>query len=77
MDVLSNNKRLAQVAYEYEVDFEADIVANYETLLGKRTIYIDTKKKLGTRALGGTVPDGFFIDQTDADNPAFYLVVSA
>ena len=43
-------------------------------MLGKRTIYIDTNKKLGTKALGGTVPDGFFIDQTDADNPAFYLV---
>jgi len=37
-------------------------------------VYIDVKKKIGTQALGNTMPDGFLFDFSDGDNPEFYIV---
>ena len=47
---------------------------NAQTIFGDKAIYIDTKGKVNTSSLGGTIPDGFLIDLSDTDDPDFYLV---
>jgi predicted transport protein len=69
-----NNARFTEKPYLHEEDFEKDIVENAKLFFGARTVYIDTKRKLFSKALGNTVPDGFLFDLTDAENPEFYIV---
>jgi len=67
-------KAYTQASYALESDFESEIVRNHARFFGADTVYIDAKRKLDTRALGGTIPDGFLFDFSDRDNPEFYLV---
>ena len=69
-----NGEELEQALYKKEEDFEELVVKNAGTIFGDKVIYIDAKKKINTAALGGTIPDGFLIDLSDADDPKFYLV---
>ena len=61
MTIIGNGKRYNQVRYSIEKDFEEDVVASSKMLFGKNTVYINAKKKIDSKSLGGTVPDGFFL----------------
>jgi len=74
ISVSFNGENFEQVFYNKEDAFEQLIVQNAETIFGNQAIYIDTKKKVNTSSLGGTIPDGFLIDLSDSDDPQFYLV---
>lgn len=74
ISVYLNSEILEQVDYSIEGDFETLVVKNAEAIFGSKSIYIDAKRKLPTKALGGTIPDGFLIDLSDLDNPQFYLI---
>lgn len=74
MSIFCNGKRINQYRYKSEEEFEKDIATFSKTLFGKSTIYIDAKKKIVSKTLGGTIPDGFFFDLSDIENPEFYLV---
>ena len=74
MILIQDGKRYDEKKFSHETDFEAQVVAAKETIFGRDTIYIDAKKKLGTLALGNTVPDGFLFDLSDPDNFEFYIV---
>jgi predicted transport protein len=74
MTIIGNGRRYTQFEYATERDFEEEIVASSKMLFGKNTIYINAKKKVDSKSLGGAVPDGFFFDFGDSTDPQFYVV---
>jgi predicted transport protein len=72
--LIQDGKRYDEIKFSVESDFEEQILAFKETILGKDAIYIDAKKKIGTLALGNTIPDGFLFDLSDPDDFEFYIV---
>ena len=74
MDIILDGTKLSQFKYKSEEEFEADVVALSKALFGKKTVYIDYKKKISGNALGGTIPDGFLINFSDENSPEFYIV---
>ena len=74
MNIIHNGKRFRKTSFENEADFEEVIATSSKTLFGSDTIYIGAKKKLDSKTLGGTIPDGFFFDFSDREDPQFYLV---
>jgi hypothetical protein len=51
-----------------------EIAAYSKLFFGRDSIFIDAKKKIETKSLGNSIPDGFLFDLSDKDNPEFYLV---
>jgi hypothetical protein len=68
------NKKLIEQQFKSESEFENIIVENSKLFFGNSSIFIDTKKKIDSKFLGGTIPDGFLIDLSDIENPEFYIV---
>jgi hypothetical protein len=74
ISVSFNGDIFEQVVYLKEDEFEQLVAKNAETIFGDKALYIDTKKKVNTSSLGGTIPDGFLIGLSDNKDPQFYLV---
>ena len=74
MSIVSNGKRFSENKYRSEKEFEDEVVASSKPFFGKSTIFINAKKKIESKSLGGTVPDGFFFDFADPTDPQFYIV---
>jgi predicted transport protein len=74
MILFSNNKRFSELKFINEPDFEKQIFSRSKNFFGKNTILIDTKKKIESEYLGGSIPDGFLFDMSDTENPEFYLI---
>lgn len=74
MAIFKNNRKLDEISFQYEKDFEDEIFANSKMFFGPRSVLINTKAKLKGSALGSTIPDAFLFDVSDAANPDFYLV---
>ncbi len=69
-----NGIRFSERQYSKESEIEKLVVDNANTLFGQGSIYINAKKKIDNKALGGVIPDGFLFNLTDTDNPEFYIV---
>jgi len=50
--------------YETEKKFERIVVENSGSIFGRKCIYFDIKKKLGTSNKGAAIPDGYLLDLT-------------
>lgn len=74
MTIIANAKRLSRVRFSNEQEFEQDIVSSSRTLFGHEAVFINAKKKIESKSLGGTIPDGFFFDFSDPTDPQFYIV---
>lgn len=74
MILFKNGKKYSECEYEKEEELEKEIVNNSKLFFGYNTIYIAAKRKIESKALGGSIPDGLLFDISDKDNPAFYLV---
>jgi predicted transport protein len=74
MTVVSNGKRFSPIAFKTEKDFEEDVSQASKNLFGANTVFINAKRKIESKSLGGAVPDGFFFDFSDAGDPQFYIV---
>ena len=74
MAIIGNGTRYVESKFPAEKDFEDDVVSSSKTLFGKSTVYINAKRKIESKSLGGTVPDGFFFDFSDSTDPQFYIV---
>ena len=74
MSIFTQKKRIPEIVFNLEKDFEREIFDNYKLLFGSKTILIDTKKKISGRELGATIPDGFLFDLSDEKEPRFYLI---
>lgn len=74
MKLFTNSKTFSLFQFDKESDFEKEVAANYKQFFGINTIYIDAKRKIETKSLGNSIPDGFLFDLSDKDNPEFYIV---
>ena len=74
MTVIGDGKRFTEVKFSAENEFEDDIVASSNALFGNNVIFINSKKKIESKSLGGVIPDGFFFDFNDPTDPQFYIV---
>ncbi len=74
MKLFTNNKTYSQFQFDKEADFEKEVVFNSKQFFGTNSIYIDAKRKIETKSLGNSIPDGFLFDLSDKDNPEFYIV---
>ena len=74
MIVFKELKSFIEAEIKIEKNLEDDVVNNSKLFFGKDSIYIDAKKKLDSKSLGGCIPDGFLFDLSDKINPAFYIV---
>ena len=61
MNVFGNGKKFIKHQYPREDNFETDIFDNSKSFFGPKTILIDAKKKIQSKSLGDTIPDGFFL----------------
>jgi hypothetical protein len=59
MSVYFQNQRFLDLADNKESELEIDVVLNAELYFGQRSIYIDSKKKIEGKSLGGSIPDDF------------------
>src|SRR5688572_24482054 len=74
MILLQNGKQFKEFTYELEDTLEKEVIANSQLLFGTKTIFIEAKRRIDTKAIGGSIPDGFLFDLSDKGNPEFYLV---
>lgn len=73
--ILYNEKGIfREDTYRLEEDFEQDVFKHAKSLFGNRTILINAKRKISSKAIGGTIPDGFLFDLSDKKNPEFYII---
>jgi len=62
MTIIGNGKHYQKVRFSSEAEFEDDIVESSNTLFGENIVFINPKKKIKSKSLGGVIPDGFFFD---------------
>ena len=74
MIIYYQNCKYEEYQYKSEEEFESEVVNQSKKFFGEHTIFIDIKKKIDAKFIGGSIPDGFLFDLTDANNPEFYLV---
>ncbi|HNX82248.1 MAG TPA: hypothetical protein PKL77_08900 [Candidatus Omnitrophota bacterium] len=74
MSIFQNKRKFVECSFSREDELEKTVIDNHKIFFGKNTIYIDAKKKIEAKALGGAIPDGFLFDFSDKDNPEFYIV---
>jgi predicted transport protein len=74
MTIISNGRRFGPVAFKSEKEFEEDVASASKLLFGPSTVFVNAKRKIESKSLGGTIPDGFFFDFSDPDDPQFYIV---
>lgn len=74
MILFQKSRKFYEHKYEKEEDLESEVVSNHKLFFGDNTIYIDAKRKISTKELGGSVPDGFLFDLSDMREPEFYIV---
>ncbi len=58
--------------YEKEADFEKTVISLSDAIFGPSTIYVDVKKRMGRSVV--SIPDGYLIDMTEADEPKLFIV---
>src|SRR5579859_1466468 len=71
--VWSSGGAYRRVEYANEADLETAIIEVQRELFGVNRIYLDVKKKIGTRGVMQNIPDGYLIDLTGA-KPRLYVV---
>ncbi len=72
--VYFEEKRKRETEFKIEEDFETLVIDNSKVIFGKKSVYLDAKKLIKSKTLGGAVPDGFLFDLSDKENPEFYIV---
>ncbi len=72
--IFCDGVKLEKQDFHREEDFEEEVKKNSKKLFGNKTIYLDTKKKIESISLGGSIPDGLLFDLEDPEDIKFYLV---
>jgi hypothetical protein len=68
------NKIYENEPFEVEDDLESAILEVRETLFGDERIYLDIKKKIGSKGKTENIPDGYLIDLSSKKEPRLYVV---
>lgn len=74
MSIIFSGRRFLESKYLNEKEFEEEVVSNSKLFFGRSTVFINAKKKIESKSLGGAVPDAFFFDFADPSDPQFYIV---
>ncbi len=74
MILLDPKNTYTEDKFKLEEDFEKEIISLSHKFFGAESIFIDSKKRIGSESLGTAVPDGFLFDMSDPKSPEFYLV---
>lgn len=69
-----NKKFFREISYDLEETLEKEVIKYSKLLFGAKSIFIDAKRKIEAKSIGGSIPDGFLFDLSEKDNPEFYLV---
>ena len=72
--VYLDGRKFEEYKFNREEEFEDKIAESSRFFFGSNSIYIYSKKKIDTKTLGSSIPDGFLFDLKDKDDPQFYLV---
>jgi hypothetical protein len=75
MPVIADGNRVLYrpLDYESEAEFEKAVVSLSDAMFGPSTIYVDVKKRMmGSKII--SIPDGYLIDMTEADEPKLFIV---
>ena len=72
--IFSDNRRLPEISFKLEKEFEEEVYRNSKLLFGEKSILLDTKTLLKGDRIGGTIPDGFLFDLSNTSDPQFYLI---
>jgi len=72
--LLAPNKTYENEPFELEYDLESAILEVRETLFGEERIYLDIKKKIGSKGKVKNIPDGYLIDLSSTKEPKLYVV---
>jgi hypothetical protein len=60
--------------FELEGDLESAILEVRDILFGDERIYLDIKKKIGSKGKTNNIPDGYLIDLSSQREPKLYVV---
>jgi len=74
MVLFNQNQKYFEFLYLKEEDIESDVIKNAQLFFGSQSIFVESKKKIDSKFIGATIPDGFLFDFTEPDNPEFYIV---
>lgn len=67
------SKLYSPVVYETEAAFEKAVVSLSDAIFGPSTIYVDVKKRMSGKGII-TIPDGYVVDMTEAEEPKLFVV---
>lgn len=62
------------IQYETEQEFERAVVAHVRDIFGDRRIYLDCKRRIGSKDGRQSVPDAYLIDLSRPRDPQLYVV---
>jgi len=71
--IWTTNGSYKRSGYADEADLEAAIIEVQHELFGANRIYLDVKKKIGTKGVMRNIPDGYLID-LNGKQPRLYVV---
>lgn len=71
--IWSKNTTFIETPFTKESELEAAILKVKDQLFGPRRIYLDIKKKIGTRQTKNNIPDGYLLDLS-GKQPVLYVV---
>jgi hypothetical protein len=70
----NNNIAYHEEPFEYEADLEQAVKHVAHQLFGSSRIYLDVKKRIGSRGKIQNVPDGYLVDLTSNREPKLFVV---
>jgi len=70
----TRDKTYREEAFEQESELEDAILTVAPALFGESRLYLDAKRKIGTRGRTRNVPDGYLIDLSSSREPKLYVV---
>lgn len=74
MVLFNQDHKYFEYLYAKEEDIENDVIKNSQLFFGSQSIFVESKKKIDSKFIGATIPDGFLFDFSEPDNPEFYIV---
>ena len=60
--------------WETEKEFEEHIVKNANSIFGDHSIYIDCKRKIGTKGLKNSIPDAYLLNFNSRHKPKLFVI---
>ncbi len=71
--IISNDKVFNSYEYKRETDFEKEVINHSKNIFGKKSVYIDIKKRIGEDKIL-SIPDGYLIDFSFEKSPKLYII---